>query len=863
MVSAYTILYSVITIIISIIVLIVRSKIKRQAELLSQQIRTNYTDVIPRLLSKFKGKYISKREELEYTRTFSECYEQACVNARYQRLLLVFFRNDIDEFISNYRKLPILVRDHNENHLRVILRENCEFFDTCLQYPLDEQQRRSIVSEEDNCLVISSAGSGKTSSIVGKVKYLIEKKEVAPDRILLVSYTNKAAAELSERINIKGLGGCTFHKLALDLIGKYKGIKPTICDNAYLLIKDAYKKLSGDPDFSKALVAYFTDYQDFSTDEEKEHQAELEKLSEIKTTRLKALFPDMDGRTIYVKSKQEQTICLILSSLGVKYRYEESYEHAMADELHSQYKPDFSIYYSNNGLRKRIYLEHFGVDDRGRVPHWFAKHRNISYQEANKKYNDGISWKREIHSSYGTTLLETTSADFKHYSIRDKIKSMLDECGVPIREIPEDKLLSYIMPEDSRQEKALLGLISTFIMLLKSSGKTVDEILSEAQKADDKRSVYMINNLFARVYDEYIKLLAGRNEIDFTDAILTATKIANEQENRDYDYIIVDEFQDISFDRYRFLLALRKGNPPAQLYCVGDDWQSIYRFSGSDITLFTQFSKYFGYTDVNKIETTYRFGQPLVAISSNFVQKNTSQIRKNIHPFSEDSSTSLSFCPYTDINSYVATIEKLVLEVPDNKSVFLIGRYSFDDFFLSKKFSSIKEGNRFYYIVANRKIEFLTAHKSKGLEADYVIILQANNDVSYGFPSKIADDSSLKYILAEGETYPFAEERRLFYVAITRAKKQTFVLYNKNSPSVFVDEILHPEKDNSSKNAKHRNANKRWTSRSEHLLLTLQEAGYSIKQISEKMGRSQTAIIMRLDQLKKQKKKDRRHWRHS
>ncbi|MDO5496548.1 MAG: 3'-5' exonuclease, partial [Alistipes sp.] len=137
--------------------------------------------------------------------------------------------------------------------------------------------------------------------------------------------------------------------------------------------------------------------------------------------------------------------------------------------------------------------------------------------------------------------------------------------------------------------------------------------------------------------------------------------------------------------------------------------------------------------------------------------------------------------------------------------------------------------------------------------SDYVIILQANNDVSYGFPSKIADDSSLNYILAESETYPFAEERRLFYVAITRAKKQTFVLYNKNSPSVFVDEILYPEKDNSSKNAKHRNANKRWTSRSEHLLLTLQEEGYSIKQISEKMGRSQTAIIMRLDQLKKQK----------
>ena len=837
----------------------VRRKIKRQAELLSQQIRTNYTDIIPRLLSKFKGKYISKREELEYIRTLSECYEQACVNVRYQRLLLVFSRNVVDEFITNYEKLPISVRNHNEGYLRGVLRENCEFFDTCLQYPLDEQQRRSIVSEEDNCLVISSAGSGKTSSIVGKVKYLIEKKGVTPDRILLVSYTNKAAAELSERINIKGLGGCTFHKLALDLIGKYKGVKPTICDNAYLLIKDAYNKLLANPDFSKALVAYFTDYQDFSTDEEKEQQVALEKLSENKSPHLKATFPDMDGRAVYVKSKQEQTICLILSSLGVKYRYEESYQHAMADELHSQYKPDFSIYFNKNGLRQRIYLEHFGIDDRGRVPHWFAKHRNISYEEANKKYNDGISWKREIHNFYGTTLLETTSADFKNYSIRDKIKSMLARCGVPIREIPEENLLSFIMPEDSRAEKALLGLISTFIMLLKSSGKTLDELLSEAQNADDKRSVYMITNLFAPVYDEYIKLLVSRNEIDFTDAILNATKIVSEQEHREYDYIIVDEFQDISFDRYRFLLALRRGNPPAQLYCVGDDWQSIYRFSGSDITLFTQFSKYFGYTDVNKIETTYRFGQPLVSISSNFIQKNKSQIRKNIHPFNVDLSTSLSFCPYTDINSYNATVEKLVSELPIDKSVFLIGRYSFDDLYISKRFSGIKEGNRYYYIVANRKVEFLTAHKSKGLEADYVIIVQANNDVSYGFPSKIADDPSLNYILSESEVYPFAEERRLFYVAITRAKKQTFVLYDKACPSVFVDEILYPDKDSSSKNVKHRNANKRWTRKSERLLLAMHDEGLSIKQISEKMGRSQTAIVMRLNQLKNQKWRGRRH----
>ena len=66
----------------------------------------------------------------------------------------------------------------------------------------------------------------------------------------------------------------------------------------------------------------------------------------------------MDGRAIYVRSEQEQKICFVLSSLGVKFRYEEPYEHQLADEMHSQYRPDFSIYFEQAGVIKRIYLEH-------------------------------------------------------------------------------------------------------------------------------------------------------------------------------------------------------------------------------------------------------------------------------------------------------------------------------------------------------------------------------------------------------------------------------------------------------------------------------------------------------------------------
>lgn len=160
----------------------------------------------------------------------------------------------------------------------------------------------------------------------------------------------------------------------------------------------------------------------------------------------------------------------------------------------------------------------------------------------------------------------------------------------------------------------------------------------------------------------------------------------------------------------------------------------------------------------------------------------------------------------------------------------------------------VKEGNRFYYVIGGRKIEFLTVHKSKGLEADYVILLQCNKD-TYGFPSLVSDDPVLNYVLTKSDQFPYGEERRLFYVAITRAKLKTLVLYDKRFPSVFVDEFLHPEKVSEESYVKHPNANKRWTRRADQFLLELHNEGKSVKYIAAKMGRSQTSIVMRLNKL--------------
>lgn len=851
-------------------IVITRTRLKNKSKELSEKLnhissygnKSNYEQAKERLLvlnneafidiptdlnNVFSGRVISATQEKDFANHYKPHFQKSYSLVKKLKSFNITPSETISKFINDFGAINKLVKQHNEEVITFLLDTHKEFFDHCLKYPLDKQQRRSIVSEEEYCLVVSSAGSGKTSSIVGKVKYLTEIKKVNPQNILLISYTNKAAAELTERMGITGLRGYTFHKLALDIIGQTTGQKPSIYEKTDALFVKIYHELLNDKKFKESVIEYFIDYQTPEKEWEKRKNERRQQLSEQKDVRLKASFPDMDGKTVYVRSEQEQKICFALSSLSVKFRYEEPYEHPLADEMHSQYKPDFSIYFEQSGKTRRVYLEHFGVDEHGLVPIWFAKDRGITYEEANQKYNDGITWKKAAHEKFGTELLTTSSADFHYSDIREKLKNLLEKTDVPIQEKTDAELYDMILPPNSKQEKAFIRLVVTFVTLIKSSCKSVDEVLRQTKNAGDERSTFIIKNIFQPVYKRYIEELTNINQIDFTDAILQATDICRSSHSVKYDYIIVDEFQDISVDRYNFLKVLREGNPPAKLYCVGDDWQSIYRFSGSDMALFNQFSYYFGQTEINKIETTYRFGEPLVSLSSQFIQRNEAQIKKNIHPFNPQVKTELQFCDY-ERREYCNVIGQLVASIPLDKSVFLLGRYSFDDYYLSFMYKSVKEGNRFFYIIGDRKIEFLTVHKSKGLEADYVIVLQCNKD-TYGFPSLVSDDPVLNYVLTKSDQYPYGEERRLFYVAITRAKVKTYVLYDRRFPSVFVDEFLHPEKVTEESYAKHPNANKKWTRSADNFLLTLYHEGKSIKYIAEKMGRSQTSIVMRLGKL--------------
>ena len=664
---------------------------------------------------------------------------------------------------------------NNEHFVEKELSRCAQYFDTVLAYPLDTQQREAIVSLEDNVLVISSAGSGKTMTTVGKVRYLIDVQHVPAEKILLITFTRKAAESLSERLGEKKLKCRTFHKLALDIIGEATGEKPTITPQDFSV--QVYHKLSQENPAFKSAIADYIIRSRYTMRDQFEYSSMEDYMRDRQKHGIQAFFKDMDGRPVFCKSDEESQICDFLGTRGVKFRYEEKYEVNTVDADYRQYCPDFSIYIDQpDGSQKRVYLEHFAVNENGRCPSFF------SYEDE-FKYKQGITWKRELHQLHGTILLETSSAGFHRGDVFQNLTKQLLDLGVVFTKATHQNVARELV----RQEENILAMLTSFNFLLKSRDKSMEAIRRQVGRGPD---AVTINDIVAPFVEAYKKMEEENNEVDFTDAIIRATELCNNGHRPDYDYILVDEFQDISMDRYRFLQSLRRKNPLTKLFCVGDDWQSIYRFAGSDMALFKQFEKYFGYTKKCLMETTYRFGEPAIAQSSKFILANPDQAVKNVHSFRDDAETKLDFLSTDGQKDVVDTVKLLADQIPEDKEILLLGRYSFDVGIFKNTELQVHEGRDGVYVTyGRRRMNFMTVHQSKGLECDYIILLNCNGG-TIGFPSQISDSPVLKYVLSEPDAYAFSEERRVFYVGITRAKKQTWVLYDMKNPSPFVKEFV-------------------------------------------------------------------------
>ena len=725
------------------------------------------------------------------------------------------FRIDMDMLKSFLRKMHTLdenITAHNDAYVETTVTREKDYFDNILKdidpsIKLDDEQRRAVVTDDDYCLLVAGAGAGKTTTMAAKVKYLVEKEHINPEEIIVISYTRKAIGELQDRIN-KGLQIpakiCTFHKFAYDIVKQFSVEPPEINFSSYEIVFDMLEKaVFHDKALMRNLVLFLGYYFDLTEDVfqfENLNQYHLYKAAQDYETLKSGLGEyirkvehqrSKRTKTItgeYMRSVQEVQIANFLYLNGLDYEYEKAYELGSLSQ-NKKYTPDFYITQGEH----TAWLEHYALSESG--------YNSIFTPQQMAAYKKAIRDKRVLHASYHTTLLETWSLYNDRRPLLEHLKESLVKEGFIMK--PRNLEEVYRKIVETGKDKYIYKLIDfmmNFIEQYKTAGYDAGGFEILRKKTDNPRTLLFLD-IAEQVYHHYQNTLKQRNQIDFADMINDAhtylLEIERQHIDLPYKYIIIDEFQDIA--RQRFNLTKRLSEiTKAKVVAVGDDWQSIYAFSGSDITLFTRFLELMGAGTELKITHTYRNSQELIDIAGGFVQKNTAQIRKQlvspkhlkdpviIEEFND------SVKPMKALAAKLEeVIGKIVSEYGNKTSILLIGRYNYDMYklFNTGSFKELPNNRVRCEKYPDANLTFMTAHSSKGLGFDNVILINMFEG-KFGFPCQIEDDPIMKLVRYEDTSMPYAEERRLFYVAMTRTKNRVYIMTPQNKPSRFLIELI-------------------------------------------------------------------------
>ncbi|VXB17092.1 UvrD-helicase domain-containing protein [Pseudomonas sp. 8O] len=672
--------------------------------------------------------------------------------------------------------------DRNKRHM-AREREACKtLLEKVESKPLTGEQSDAVICFDNRVQVIASAGSGKTSTMVAKAIYAIHRNLVAPSSIVMLAFNKDAAKELKTRAaaSLARLGrdnvaieAMTFHSLGLAIIGGATGKKPHVPIWAS-------KKLPG----IEKLTAITDELKDQS--DTFRINWDLFRLvfgRDLPSTMPKDLFDaynsEGQGQLIslngdHVASQEERMIANWLFYNGVEYTYERPYEHETATAQRRQYFPDFFYPQIN------LYHEHFALDAHGQAPEHF------------EGYLEDAAWKRELHKAKGTQLIETTSHQVNTGQIFKHLSQALTLRGIeldpnPDRPIPESGLVPM-------EHLDLIKVLRSFITHFKSNSLSIETLYERLEKLPlgaFKYRYQMFLELAVPTIGTWDKALRGEGGIDFEDMINNAAEHLEQGHPSPYELVMADEYQDASRARARLCRAL-VAKPDRYLFAVGDDWQSINRFAGADVSVMTGFRDWFGHGEVLRLEKTFRCPQAICDASSHFVSKNPAQLQKIVVSDTPPIGPELTAFQVERrdevpdaVSQYVERLYNDLVsgEVPSGRggktTVFVLGRYKKDVQYVPEGWIS-RYGDRI-------EVRFKTIHTSKGDEADYVILPGL---IVRGFPNLKGDDQVFGLVMPEGDYYLHGEERRLFYVALTRARRSVAMFTVKGQCSPFLDELV-------------------------------------------------------------------------
>ncbi|GAW96950.1 MULTISPECIES: UvrD-helicase domain-containing protein [Colwellia] len=676
------------------------------------------------------------------------------------------------------------IAECRERYINKQLQTYKRFFDTVESNPLTLAQRRACIIDNDNNLLLAGAGTGKTSVMVGRAGYLLTSQQADKGEILLLAYGRKAADEMDERIKDKlstdKISATTFHSLGLSIIAQVEGSKPSLSVFAqdekakFQWIQGYFDKLMNESgQYRQLVLEYFSQYYYLERNE-----FDFDSLGEYYQ-----YLTDNDIRTFkgeQVKNFAELYIANWLFSHGIKYQYQANY----ADEAKmlggKQYQPDFFLPELN------LYIEYYGLDEHGDTAGYIDK----------DEYHQAIKWRRNTHEKFNTQCLEFTYAQHKQGSLLSALMASLTAKKIDFAALPSEFILAKLKESGRITElaKTFSQLVGLYKAACLDSTLTDTVIANSAQPKQTKKALALLKPILSA----YAQQLKSHGEIDFDDMINKALAyVQTGKFHSPWRYIMVDEFQDISEPRARLVKALRDNNKACSVFAVGDDWQAIYRFSGADVTLTTEFENYFGATTQAELDLTFRFNNKIGEVATAFISKNPAQINKTINSLHQVKAPAVSLLKRDSsrVNSQKSTVinelengaiddvlAAISVKVDQPVSVYLLARF----WFLLPSQLDLKRLNSQYPLL---KIESQSIHASKGKESDYVIIIGLKKG-AHGFPSEKVAPALVDALLAKKETFAYAEERRLFYVALTRGKTRVYIIADMTTASPFVQELV-------------------------------------------------------------------------
>jgi DNA helicase-4 len=637
-----------------------------------------------------------------------------------------------------------------------------ELVDIPAEITLSEEQVIAATSHAKETLVVAGAGSGKTFVLVGRAKYLVGSDRTTEDKILMLAYNKDAAEELSRRTKASGISvtAQTFHGFGNSVI-KAPGERTGVAfgdsgEVSKFLVHQLKNELSEDS--KSGLAKYFSQelvpYRDFE---------EFDSLNEY-AAYVRATIPRtlMDEQ---VKSHGEWLIANFLFSNSIEYSYEALYEEGKSAK--DRHKPDFAI--SEQG-KTPIWIEYFGTDRSNSVAPGISK----------EGYLDGIKWKKEVHARNSTILIELYYYDLKEGTLLTKLEAALKQNGVKLKPKSADEILAQA--NEIGYDSRFLKVCEQFLGHVRANRLSPAELTELAKAQERDKTFISVFNQFLSAYESELTRLKLPDYAELIHG--AADAISNSEYEFGFTHVLVDEFQDISSDRNRLIDSMKVANPKLEVTCVGDDWQSIYRFSGSDVSIMREASKPKMIRKRVDLTATYRLPQVIADISRNFILKNPLQLEKNVYSKSD-----------LDVPGKVVTHWDMEQKENDQNLALVIERIGEDSKDPSK---SLRILARYVNNLPPKKyvenlwegpVDISSIHAAKGLEADYVVVMDMVQDFR-GFPSTIEDDPVMRLVMPGKDLHQHGEERRLFYVALTRARRETHLISPVSAPSLFTLEML-------------------------------------------------------------------------